>query len=65
MIKFLFLCNKEATCRTSKFCGNPCNHTSNPDHAKNPNSVNLAEEFIKHFEASDTFRDIGFIEKDS
>ena len=65
MIKFLFICNKEATCKKSKFCGNTCHHTSNPDHAKNPDSVRIAEEFLKNFESPDAFRDIGFVEKNS
>lgn len=65
MTDFLFLCNKEATCGTSKFCGDPCNHTSNPDHAKNLESVRIAEEFKKTFMATGSFTDLHFIEKDS
>ena len=62
MIKFLFLCNKQSTCSKSKFCGNPCNHTTNPDHAKNPDSVCIAEEFLKHFEQAGAFTDVCFQE---
>ena len=66
MIDFLFLCNKQnSKCSKSKFCGNPCNHTTNPDHAKNPDSVRIAEEFLKHFEQAGSFTDLHFIEKDS
>lgn len=65
MTDFLFLCNKESICSKSKFCGDPCNYTTNPDHAKNPESVRIAEEFLKHFEGSGTFTDLHFIEKDS
>lgn len=65
MTDFLFLCNKESICSKSKFCGNPCNHTTNPDHAKNPDSVRIAEEFKKTFMASGSFTDLHFIEKDS
>ena len=61
MTDFLFLCNKESICSKHKFCGNPCNHTTNPDHAKNPDSVRIAEEFKKTFMASGSF----FVEKDS
>ena len=60
----MFRCNKESTCSKSKFCGNPCNHTANPDHAKNSDSVRIAEEFLKHFEGSGTFTDLHFIEKE-
>lgn len=65
MIKFLFLCNKESGCSKGAFCGNSCNHTSNPDHAKNPDSVRIAEEFLKHFEQAGAFTDAYFEEKNS
>ncbi len=66
MIDFLFLCNKQSSiCNKSKFCGDVCNYTTNPDHAKNPESVRIAEEFLKRFEGSGIFTDLHFLEKDS
>lgn len=66
MIDFLFLCNKQRSiCNKSKFCGDVCNYTINPDYAKNPESVRIAEEFLKHFEGSGMFTDLHFLEKDS
>ena len=65
MINFLFLCNKECSCSKSAFCGKPCTHTSNFDHAKNPNSVRIAKEFLKHFEQAGAFTDVYFQEEDS
>ena len=62
MIKFLFLCNKENKCSKSVFCGDLCNHVSNPDYAKNPDSVHIAEEFLKHFEQDGASIDVYFKE---
>lgn len=63
MIKFLFLCDKENKCSKSASCGNLCNRTSNPDHAKNPDSVHIAEEFLKHFEQDEASTDDVYLQE--
>lgn len=46
-ISVLYICDQKAC--PSKYC-DPCFNTFKPEHAKNPESIKIAQDFLDHFD---------------
>lgn len=60
----MYLCDKQKECKNSRSCGVFCNHTTDPDHAKN-GAIKTPAEIAGRFDAVVNDEKIFYFEREN
>ena len=63
MLDVTYICNRKKPCNKNISCGYDCTHTTNPEFAKNPKTVELIAELYSTFEIQGDVSDVRLMER--